>query len=96
MDLPNNTKYPTPIDREFTGTDNTARTNIDQAFTNYSPAGVGIEQLGSMNPDGEFGNAAGSLFKRTTENSPNYIDGYTSPNFTQAEIEKKYNEMFGY
>ena len=95
VDLPNNTKYPTPINPEFTGTDNTARTNIDQAFTNYSPAGVGIEQLGSMNPDGEFGNAAGSLFKRTTENSPNYIDGYTSPNFTQAEIEKKYNEMFG-
>jgi len=95
VDLPNNTKYPTPINPEFTGTDNTARTNIDQAFTNYSPAGVGIEQLGSMNPDGEFGNAAGSLFKRTTENSPNYIDGYTSPNFTQAEIQKKYNEDFG-
>jgi len=56
---------------------------------------VNREELGSMNPDGQYGDAAGSLFKRTTENSPNYIDDYTSPNFTQAEIEKKYNEMFG-
>jgi len=57
--------------------------------SDYSPAGVGIEQLGSMNPDGQYGDAAGSLFKRKS------LDNYTSPNFTQAEIGKMYDERFG-
>ena len=50
---------------------------------------VGKEQLGSMNPDGQYGDAAGSLFKRKS------LDNYTSPNFTDKAIEDKYNEDFG-
>ena len=70
-------------------------TDLGDAFSSevlpsdYRPAGVGIEQLGSMNPDGQYGDAAGTLFKRTN------LDNYTSPNFTDKAIEAKYNEMFG-
>ena len=58
-------------------------------FPIIDPVNVGIEQLGSMNPDGQYGDAAGSLFKRTN------LDNYTSPNFTKAEIDKMYDERFG-
>ena len=70
-------------------------TDLGDAFSSevlpsdYSPAGVGIAQLGSMNSDGQYGDAAGSLFKRKS------LDNYTSPNFTDKAIEDKYNEDFG-
>jgi hypothetical protein len=86
--VPNNFIESPPTDKRIT-------TNAGDAFSsevipqNYSPASVGIDQLGSMNSDGQYGDAAGSLFKR------NSLDNYTSPNFTQAEIENKYNKMFG-
>jgi len=57
--------------------------------SDYSPAGVGIAQLGSMNSDGQYGDAAGSLFKRKS------LDNYTSSNFTDKAIKDKYNEDFG-
>ena len=86
--IPNSFIEPPPTDKRI-------GTNLGDAFSsevtppNYSSANVGIGQLSSMNPDGQYGDAAGSLFKRKT------LDGYTSPNFTQAEIQKKYNEDFG-
>ena len=42
-------------------------TDLGDAFSSevlpsdYRPAGVGIEQLGSMNPDGQYGDAAGTF-----------------------------------
>ena len=76
-------------------TDKRIGTNLGDTFSsevmspNYSPASVGIAQLGSMNSDGQYGDAAGSLFKRKS------LDNYTSPNFTDKAIEDKYNEDFG-